>query len=147
MAALPLMLVVFTLPTTLVMLGASDAFVMAVISGRTPTWPLPVCKLSARLSMPLSASLHVIATWNSGDGDLTARSIATVTCGAVSSTVTGAVVVFLQTAAEVLVGTVHAITSPQYLVNTNGRRITAAFGSNEPNRWHQKAWPAGRALR
>ena len=37
MAILPLMLVVFTLPTTLVMLGASDAFVMAVISGRTPT--------------------------------------------------------------------------------------------------------------
>lgn len=41
------------------------------------------------------------------------------TCGAVSSTITGAVVVFLQTATEVLVGTVHAITSPQYLVNTN----------------------------
>ena len=37
MAILPLMLVVFTLPTTLVMLGASDAFVIAVISGRTPT--------------------------------------------------------------------------------------------------------------
>ena len=52
------------------------------------------------------------------------------TCGAVSSTITGAVVVFLQTAAEVLVGTVHAITSPQYLVKTNGRRITAAYGSN-----------------
>ena len=47
------------------------------------------------------------------------------TCGAVSSTITGAVVVFLQTATEVLVGTVHAITSPQYLVNTNGRRIIA----------------------
>ena len=72
MATLPLMLVVFTLPTTLVMLGASDAFVMAVISGKTPTCPLPVFRLSARLSMPLSASLHVIATWNSGDGDLAA---------------------------------------------------------------------------
>tara|TARA_B100000768_G_scaffold116549_1_gene107859 strand:+ start:401 stop:571 length:171 start_codon:yes stop_codon:yes gene_type:complete len=56
------MLVVFTLPTTLVMLGASDAFVVAVIRGRTPTCPLPVFRLSARLSMPLSASLHVIAT-------------------------------------------------------------------------------------
>ena len=41
-ATLPLMLVVFTLPTTLVMLGAWDAFVMAVISGKTPTCPLPV---------------------------------------------------------------------------------------------------------
>ena len=68
------------------------------------------------------------------------------TCGDVSSTITGAVVVFLQTAAEVLVGTVHAITSPQYLMNTNGRRITAVFGSNGPNRRHQMAWPAGRAL-
>ena len=61
-ATLPLMLVVFTLPTTLVMLGKSDAFVVAVIRGRTPTCPLPVFRLSARLSMPLSASLHVIAT-------------------------------------------------------------------------------------
>ena len=51
------------------------------------------------------------------------------TCGAVSSTITGAVVVFLQTAAEVLVGTVHAITSPQYLVNTNGRRIIAVLAA------------------
>ena len=65
MATLPLMSVVFTLPTTLVMLGASEAFVRAVISGsasRMPACPSPVCRLSVSLSMPLSASLHVIAT-------------------------------------------------------------------------------------
>ena len=62
MATLPLMSVVFTLPTMLVMLRASEAFVMVVISGKTPVCPSPVCRLSVRLSMPLSASLHVIAT-------------------------------------------------------------------------------------
>ena len=62
MATLPLMSVVFTLPTMLVMSGASDAFVMAVISGKTPVCPLLAYRLSVRLSMPLSASLHVITT-------------------------------------------------------------------------------------
>ena len=116
MATLPLMSVEFTLPTTLVMLGASDAFVMAVISGKTPTCPSPVCRLSVRLSMPLSASLQVIATWNSGDGAVAELSSTAVTCGAVSSTVTGAVILLRQTGAKPLVGTVHATTSPQYLL-------------------------------
>ena len=136
MATLPLISVVFTLPTTLVMLGASEAFVRAVISGsasRMPACPSPVCRLSVSLSMPLSASLHVIATWNSGDGDVAALSSTAVTCGAVSSTVTGPVVVLRQTGAEMLVGTVHAITSPQYLVNTNGRCGIAVFGDNGTN--------------
>jgi hypothetical protein len=115
MATLPLMSVEFTLPTTLVMLRASDAFVMAVISGKTPTCPSSVCRHSVRLSMPLSASLQVIATWNSGDGAVAACSTAD-TCGAVSSTVTGAVILLRQTGAKPLVGTVHAITSPQYLL-------------------------------
>ena len=64
MATLPMMSVVFTLPITLVMLRVSDAFVCAVISRSSLnmlTWSL-VCRLSVRLSMPLSASLHVIAT-------------------------------------------------------------------------------------
>lgn len=114
MGTLPLMSVVFTLPITLVMLRASDAFVMAVISDKTPTCPSPVCRLSVRLSIPLSASLQVIATWNS-DGGVAALSSTAVNCGAVSSTVTGVVVVLRQTGADMLVGTVHAITSPQYL--------------------------------
>jgi len=123
MATLPLMSVVFTLPITLVMLRASDAFVMAVISGKTPTCPSSVCRHSVRLSMPLSASLQVIATWNSGDGAVAALSSTAVICGAVSSTVTGAVVLLRQTGAKPLVGTVHAITSPQYLCCEDKRAI------------------------
>ena len=64
---------------------------------------------------------------------MAALSSTAVTCGAVSSTVTGAVVVLRQTGAEMLVGTVHAITSPQYLVNTNGRCGIAVFGDNGTN--------------
>ena len=63
MATLPMMSVVFTLPTTFVMLRALDAFVCAVISGSSlTTLASLVCRLSVRLSMPLSVSLHVIAT-------------------------------------------------------------------------------------
>ena len=77
MVTLPLMSVVFTLPTTLVMLRAMDAFVWAVISGSSSnTLPCPsvVCTASVRLSMPLSVSLHVIATWNAGDAGVAALS-------------------------------------------------------------------------